>query len=131
MVADGKPRKSPSCIPSTKKPKARLKPIKLENAQLGTEGAEGTEIYRLLKLYRAARDGARSPDPGFKDYQVGADKGFKQAFNTVLGLVTVTDLKDHIKPQYTFGYCDGVASALRHWADQLEADRLVSEADED
>ena len=97
--------------------------MKLGAARSGTDG----KIYRLLKLYRAARDGARNPDPGFKDYQVGADKGFEEAFNTVSELVNITDLKDHLKPQYTFGYYDGVSSALRLWADQLEADRLVSE----
>ena len=98
--------------------------MKLQIARSVSDG-EVKETYRLLQLYRDARDGGRNPEPGFKLYQIGTEEGFEQAFSIINEIVNPTYLSKHINPQYTFGYYDGVVRALHEWTGRLEADRLV------
>ena len=83
--------------------------------------------YRLLDLYRAAREDGDNPDPDLENYQSGETRGFGDAFSAIVELVKPTSLAKHIDPQYTCGYYDGVARALRQWADGIQADQLIPE----
>ena len=88
-----------------------------------------TEAHRLLKLYLAARDGGRNPDPGSRTYRAGEKAGVDTASRAVGNFLATIDTRDHVKSQYTFGYYDGVVKALREWADVLDRDRLVEVKD--
>jgi hypothetical protein len=87
--------------------------------------------HLVLKLLRASRNGGRAADPDNPLYLRGESDGYAWGLSQVRALLNAQRLKDHLQAQYNFGYYDGLARALRDWADRLAADRLIELPDDD
>ncbi len=86
------------------------------------------ESHRLPKLYRAAIADGNAPRPERRSYVLGARNGTRDALRAISESLKPSELAKHLDAQYTFGYYDGVLSALQDWVRQLEGERREIEA---
>lgn len=88
----------------------------------GDEVLGPPEHHQLPKLYRAARADGDEPRPECAGFRFADREGWRDATRAVSESLKPTELARHADPQYTFGYYNGVLSALRGWVDRLSFD---------
>ena len=87
---------------------------------LSDEVLDPPEQHRLPKLYLAACEDGDEPRPECAGFRFGRKEGWRDTMRIVAESLKPTELARHLDPQYTFGYYNGVLSALRGWAHRFE-----------